>query len=73
MFGSAPDRRRASSIGVVWITLCSARIGGAEGGDKLEMTIRPRGGNLHENRWRAAARPRVHSARIDVRCARVCA
>jgi len=47
--------------------------GGAEGGDKLEMTIRPRGGNLHENRWRATARPRVHSARIDVRCARVCA
>lgn len=38
------------------------------------MTIRPRGGNLHENRWRpAAARPRVHSTRIDARCARVCA
>lgn len=37
------------------------------------MTIRPRGGNLHENRWRATARPRVYSARIDVRCERVCA
>jgi len=74
VFGGARDRRPASSIGVVWITLCSAANGRcAEGGDKLEMTIRPRGGNLHENRWRAAARPRVHSARIDVRCVRVCA
>lgn len=47
--------------------------GGGDGGtrDKLEMTIRPRGGNLHENRSRAerarvCVRP-VHSARIDVR------
>lgn len=35
-------------------------------GDKLEMTIRPWGGNLHVNRSRPAC-VCVHSARIDVR------